>query len=314
MLKLAFRNIKLLAAAFAISLLLPLTAFAYTTDSYNVNVKVNENNSYQVEENIHVDFNESKHGIYRYIPLNGPRGTTAIEIEDVKVDKWMYDHYKEGDFYMVQIGDPDIFVKGPQSYKIQYAMSICDDKNTSSDMLYIDVLPTDWETAIESTAINITMPKDIDSSKLQITASCYGDNTVYKNVNYSYDKGSRTIHISGYDLPLGTGITVYCPLPEGYWQNQMNNDWAYPISMLLIFLTAALIAVLWLGLGRDRKFVETVEFRPPDNITPAEAGYLLDNSVDEKDMISMVVYYADKGYLSINEYEKKSFHLQSLRI
>lgn len=313
MLKLAFRNIKLLAAAFAISLLLPLTAFAYTTDSYNVNVKVNENNSYQVEENIHVDFNESKHGIYRYIPLNGPRGTTAIEIEDVKVDKWMYDHYEEGDFYMVQIGDPDIFVKGPQSYKIQYTMSIYDDKNTSSDMLYIDVLPTDWETAIESTAINITMPKDIDSSKLQITASCYGDNTVHENVNYSYDKGSRTIHISGHDLPLGTGITVYCPLPEGYWQNQMNNDWAYPISMLLIFLTAALIAVLWLGLGRDRKFVETVEFRPPDGITPAEAGYLLDNSVDEKDMISMVVYYADKGYLSINEYEEKKFSLTKLK-
>ena len=46
-----------------------------------------------------------------------------------------------------------------------------------------------------------------------------------------------------------------------------------------------------------------VEFYPPENLTPADAGYILDGYVDRKDVISMILYFADKGYLDIEEPE-----------
>ena len=311
--KSAFRKFRCLAAALVLSLLLPLSAFAYTTDTYNVDVNVNTDNSYNIKETIKVDFDKNKHGIYRYIPLNGANGKTALDIDYVYVEDWMYEYYNQDDNCVIQIGDPDIVVKGPQSYEIEYTMSIYDDKDTTSDMMYIDLLPTDWETAIASTSINVTLPKDIDASKLQITASAYGQQTVNKNVSYSYNEATRTIHISGHDLPKGTGITAYCPLPEGYWYNQKSNDWTKPWSVIVLLFPALLAALLWLKFGRDRRFVETVEFHPPEGMTPAEAGYIMDDAVDKKDLISMIVYYADKGYLSMEEYEDGKFSLTKLQ-
>ena len=40
-------------------------AFAYTTDSYDIDVVVNEDNSYVISETINVDYDTPRHGIYR---------------------------------------------------------------------------------------------------------------------------------------------------------------------------------------------------------------------------------------------------------
>ena len=40
-------------------------AFAYTTDSYDIDVVVNEDNSYVIAETINVDYDTPRHGIYR---------------------------------------------------------------------------------------------------------------------------------------------------------------------------------------------------------------------------------------------------------
>ena len=41
----------------------------YTIDKYHIDIKVNKNNVFDIVEEIDVDFNVPKHGIYRYIPL-----------------------------------------------------------------------------------------------------------------------------------------------------------------------------------------------------------------------------------------------------
>ena len=41
----------------------------YTIQSYNINMVVNEDNTFDITENITAYFNVQKHGIYRKIPL-----------------------------------------------------------------------------------------------------------------------------------------------------------------------------------------------------------------------------------------------------
>ena len=46
-------------------------------------------------------------------------------------------------------------------------------------------------------------------------------------------------------------------------------------------------------------------FNPPEGITPAELGYLADGVIDKKDITSLYLYLASKGYIQIIEGEKK---------
>jgi hypothetical protein len=53
--------------------------------------------------------------------------------------------------------------------------------------------------------------------------------------------------------------------------------------------------------------VKTLEFYPPDGLTPGEIGYLADGKIDKEDVISTIVYLADKGYIEIEEIDRKKF-------
>lgn len=72
---------------------------------------------------------------------------------------------------------------------------------------------------------------------------------------------------------------------------------------------AILLLLLWFLFGRDPHIVPTVEFYPPQGMTPAEVGYVLDGTADKKDLISLILYFAEKGYLTIEQTNKKKFIL-----
>lgn len=58
------------------------SAFAYTTEAFDVDVVVAENNSYEVSETVKVNFDKQQHGIYVYIPESGIEG---IDLPDFKI-------------------------------------------------------------------------------------------------------------------------------------------------------------------------------------------------------------------------------------
>lgn len=79
--------------------------------------------------------------------------------------------------------------------------------------------------------------------------------------------------------------------------------------MLIIFaiiLVAVLIAFLvYYFKHRDKKdIVTTVEFSSPDDMTPAEVGFLIDGVDDGADISSMLVYWAGKKFIEISKDKK----------
>ena len=142
-----FRQI--LLPAFLLVLLCAETAFGYTTTSYTVDVEVGVDNSYLFTETIDVDYDRPQHGIYRYIPLGAMEGQRSPRIDREWVDGWTYQVYEENGNEIFQIGDADRTVTGVQTFTLGYRMRIVDDKDTTKDFLYTDVLPTNWDTPIE---------------------------------------------------------------------------------------------------------------------------------------------------------------------
>ena len=205
---------------FAAALLLVMAAFfllpaqasansgGYTTQAFDVNVVTDENHVFHVSEEIQVDFTERRHGVYRYIP----EGSRYYGIRNVEVEGYMFETYSESGSLVIQIGDPDYTVYGPQTYRITYDIVGYKDDSDTQDYLSLDLLPTGWSTAIESASLRIEFPKEIDD--LETFAGVYGsteDPSEYFDV---MNTGTVYTATSRQTLPKGLGLTIKEDLPE----------------------------------------------------------------------------------------------------
>lgn len=76
------------------------------------------------------------------------------------------------------------------------------------------------------------------------------------------------------------------------------------IAIPIIFLIISII--LLIKLGENYPLIKTMEFYPPKGFNSAEVGFLYKGFANYKDVISLSIYLANKGYIEIIENEEKS--------
>lgn len=288
---------------------------SYTTNSFDVDIEVSENHVMSFDEKIVVDFFEPHHGIYRYIPIQ----KKFYDIADIRVQGGDYDEDYEftgeneyGTYgnEILKIGDPYQTFTGEKAYRITYDLECTKDDDQEYDWMSVDLLPTGWQTPIKTSTVKMTMPKDVDWSTFSLYTGTAGEqlNVLEDKEHFKVEFGddNRTLTIKAKNLPQGYGVTLQATLPEGYWRGVTSRSWMGFLAFLIPAVLALLMLTLWVANGRDPTVVKPVEFYPPDNITPAEVGYIVDGSVDNKDLSCMIIYFASKGYLEIREKKKGS--------
>ncbi len=299
--------------------------YGYTTESFQVDVTVGEDNSYTFEEIITVDFQDEKHGLYRYIPLYLSDGVNVV-IDQVSVDDWYFtddEVYsiegrddKEGVWQLIRTGMSSKTYTGEQKFVFRYRLKMVDNYRRDGDLLYVNLIPTEWETPIKSCRMKVHLPEKLQPvslESLEVYAAEYGSDETHPWTRWHYDEAEHTLIVEGADLPKGTGITVYCPLEEGVWENPLSYFWTVPVSCIAAFGVPVLVILLWAVFGRERKITPSETCSPPEGFTPAEVGYMIDGVIDQSDMVAMVGYFAEKGYLEIRQYKRWHFELVKLR-
>lgn len=283
----------------------------YTLNSYDINIIVNENNTLNITEKIGAYFNVEKHGIFRKIPLRNEvtrlDGTTSknrAKISDIKVSD-NYSLSTESGYKVIKIGDANYTLTGQKNYEISYLYNLGRDTGKEYDELYFNLIGDEWDTSISNITFTITMPKEFDSSKLGFSSGAVGS-TDSSKITYNVDGNI----ISGkYNGTLGSGeaLTVRLELPEGYFVGaSFNIDLISILAIVLPLLFVFITYLLWNKFGKDEQVVETVEFYPPQGFNSAEVGFLYKGKVENKDVISLLIYLANKGYIKIVETEEKS--------
>ena len=299
----------------AIMLVLPNQSFAvsslgYTIDSYDINMKVNENNTYDITETIVANFTASnKHGIIRKIPLSntvkrldGSTSRNRAKVSNISVNN-EYTKDNSNGYVSLKIGDPDKTIRGKQEYVIKYTYDIGSDPLKDADEFYYNLIGDQWDTSIKNISFTITMPKAFDSSNLGFSSGVYGS---VDNTYVSYNINGNTITGTYNDLlPAYNALTVRLTLPEGYFVGAKNNNSLYYLIIGLSIIFVIISAVLWALFGKDSPVIETVEFYPPQGYNSAEVGFLYYGQAENNAIISLLIYLADKGYLKIEEIETK---------
>ena len=277
------------------------------TINYDVNVDVAKNNSYDFHEHLDMYYVTAHHGIYRYLPMQGQK------ISGIKVPEYDYESYNQSGYQVIKIGSGNYTLTGENPYDIFYRISMYEDENEEMDMLLLNLVPTDWETDIESSRCVINLPKEADLSKARIYSGSYGTDTNEDNAVLETGDDGKTITVTASNIPAHHGITLQLELPQGYWEGVPQFGKLSIINMFLFLLGPVGAVLLWSLYGRDKHMVKTLEFYPPDDLTPGEVGYLVDGRADKQDVISTIVYLADKGYIEIEEMDRKKFRFISIR-
>lgn len=317
----------LLTLATSLALLLVFTVQAHALEAFyiskfHIHMQVYEDNSYQIEEVIQVNFSEARHGIIRNIPMRTYRNQPA-QISQVQVEGHPFRLEKSGKDMNIKIGSADSYANQEEEYKISYRYTIGADGLKDMDEIYWNLIGLEWDCPIANISFQVDMPKDFPQDRLNFT---YGSQGSKANEAVQWRVEGNSIY--GQVLTsLGPkeALTIALPLPQGYFTDipaASIKDRLFQnglLGMVFSFVTLLLGLFAWVTLGKKRQAFPTVEFYPPQGINSAEAGFLIDGQVDPFDITSLLIYWADKGHLAIEEFEeqkafrkKRSFRFRKL--
>ena len=295
---LLFALVLLLAGA----VLFPRKAYAgfdsaYTTTSYDVGITVGKDHVCTYTETISVDFSTPRHGIYRYIPLSSDYQVKDISVEDDDYSLSTSDGNK-----VIRIGSSDETVTGPKTYVIHYTLQYYKDSDPDTDELYLDIFPTSWSTDVEQASVRVSFPEDFDMDGIETySGNYYSTSNDYGSWDISSE--NHTLTFTASNLPYNVGATIREKINGTYWEGIKASFRIYLILPILLSLGGFVLMVLLFSFARKDRAdtVETVEFYPPDNLSPPEIGYAWDDSCDEKDITALLFDLAAKGYIQIEE-------------
>ncbi len=292
------------------------SSYDYVIDNYDIDMVVNENNTFDITETITAYFNVPKHGIFRKIPLknsvtrtDGSKSNNRAKITNISVSE-NYTTSNENGYKVIKIGNANSTFTGKHSYTIKYKYNIGKDPLKNVDELYFNLIGDEWDTNINNVSFTITMPKSFDKSVLGFSSGNVGS-TNSSNVTYNVN-GNTIIGNTTNTLYAGQALTVRLTLPEGYFVGANSNMDIFSIFVIVLCVVFVLIADrLWAKYGKDDEVIETVEFYPPEGYNSAEVGFLYNGSVDTKAVISLLIFLANQGYLKIEETEEKGLFSKS---
>ena len=139
----------------------------YTIDKYDVNIVVNENNTFDVTEVITAYFRVPKHGIFRTIPLrntvtrlDGTSSTNRAQVSNLRVDN-EYTTSNELGSLKVKIGSANKTITGEKTYVIKYNYNIGKDPVKNYDELYYNIIGTEWTPQLEILLLRLPCLKNL---------------------------------------------------------------------------------------------------------------------------------------------------------
>ncbi|MEG1862534.1 MAG: DUF2207 domain-containing protein [Oscillospiraceae bacterium] len=287
--------------------------YPYEIENYRVNAILNSDNTINVTERIQINYNVARQGFYRIIPIdnrvnkpvNGMDKTMhyITEITDVTVND-NFEVFKEDGFLNIKIGTQGQYLEGLQDYVISYKLDIGDDRISEYDDLFFSPVGSDWDCPINSAQLTLTYPKDINKENIQLFSGGYGS-LDGSGIEYSYDEDSRTLSANT-TAPLMPyeAFTLYTMLPEGYFTAERIPPVAPSYILCVVGLVLAALTLIYARKNAAlRKVVPVVNFYPPNDISSAQVGYIIDGITSDKEVLSLIIWLASKGYLFIEERE-----------
>lgn len=302
--KLNFNKLIVLFISLFSCMLLSNDIKANTIKNFDINLKVQDDGIIQVYQKLNVYFDYSSHGIYATIPSNYTMTWSKDDVKsyyfpvsDIKVKNFPFEVDHQFDGVLIQIGDADKYIKGNQTFEYSYQIKTRDLGLAQKQMLYYDLVGSGWSLPIEKVSFNIEMPKNF-SAKPEFFGPSSNSKIQYTIKDNKIITGSMDSALS-----YGKALTIKLDLPDNYFDYPTNH--LFNIIGLGIMVLLLIVSLVFYIPRRRVKLTPVIEFKAPNGLSSAQLSYLYNNGVVFKKMSSLIIYWASKGYLSIEELNHK---------
>ena len=277
-------------------------------ENFDAHIVVASNGTIDVTETIRAHFiGTNWHGLYRSIPVEylTPQGlnyTLFLDVKQItdgsghrlKYDSSRVRHYRKLKIY---IPDADNSV---QTIAIEYTISDAIKFFEDHDELYWNVTGDEWDVPIQSAHAQIILPAGASNIRATAFTGVYGSRAKDAEIDVA---GNGVEVQTTAQLPYHAGLTVAVAVDKGAIQEPtvadeflrfLRSNWPL-LAPIVVF---CLMFYLWWTRGRDPRLRPiAAQYAPPNQLTPGEAGTLVDNSANMRDITASIVDLAVRGYM-----------------
>jgi uncharacterized membrane protein YgcG len=303
----------------------PLFARSWHISRFDVRCTIGDDGAALIEEEIHPVFDGAFNGILREIPVEypGPDGTAyklILKVDSVTDENGAKIRYEQstrseriigggtGRFLVLKIyaGGADT----ERTVRITYRSPNATRFFRDHDEFYWNATGNDWKVPIDSATAAVALPSAAAGQfKAQAFTGGYGSRAQDAAVSI---EGSAVNFETSRTLPPRNGLTIDIYIPKGIlkepsalarfcWFISGNPGLLIPVWAFIV------MGSLWFWKGRspDPGVSVAPMYEPPKGLTPAEAGTLITDNIEARDITSTLIDLAVKGYLKIIETEDK---------
>jgi uncharacterized membrane protein len=284
-------------------------------EKFSSEIVVSPNGSIDVTEVITVRFIGGPwHGLYRSIPveyvtpqqLNYSLFLTVKNIADSDGNKLKFEASRERHYRKLKIFVPNAD-NSTHTISIGYTVSDALRFFEDHDELYWNITGDEWDVPIQSADARIILPEGTTNIRANVFTGSFRS-TAH---DADFEVAGNGVEVRTRDpLRYHEGLTVAVAFDKGFVHEPtafdklclfLRSNW--PLG--LPFIVFAIMFYLWWTRGRDPRLRPiAAQYEPPDRLTPGEAGTLVDNSADMRDITSSIVDLAVRGYMVIEEHQK----------
>ena len=282
-----------------------------TIERFEATIDVGVDGAVDVTETIRARFTGSWNGIYRTIPVEyrTPQGlnyTLRLDVEsvtDASGTPLKYESSRERHYRKLKIWVPGA-VDATRTVRLRYRVPNALRFFDEHDELYWNVTGDEWDVPIESAEAAIRLPAGVAGVRATAFRGAYG--STERNRVSIEDTG---VHVSTDRLGFHEGLTVVVGWDPGVVHRPTAAERTASLlysNLPLAIPPLVLVGMFWLwrSRGRDPALAPIItRYEPPEQMTPAELGTLVDGTPDMRDITAGIVDLAVRGYLHIEEIE-----------
>jgi uncharacterized membrane protein YgcG len=283
-----------------------------------------------VTERLTVDFPVvGKHGIFRFFDRYDPNASHALRTpRDISVtmdghpEPVEISHQSHGRYVVARIGDPNVTVGlAEHTYVIRYRIDGVLEPGTrdarmrgaqmagtqtqeAPTQFYWNLIPGGWAQRIDHVHLVVHLPVVPMDTFCAVGVGAV-DNCQVKGTD------TDTLRIDGAGLApntpvtLGAGLTMATP-PAGdslpwpaTWEPVLGDSVTGLVTVLVLALVAAMAGGALSGRSFERKPAFPLQYAPPSDVGPAEAAYIVTETVDQRAFVASMLWAAQQGAVDL---------------